>query len=153
MIQISRVTNPADTQDIIPMLPLETDEGRALFAQQLAQVMIHRPETVLVLAARSDVNGLVGFVIAELAQLEVVNLRQAWVSPKVTWDVGTELNARVKLWAVGHGRTQIEVRTTRSAEAMYRRFGFEESAKILVQSIPEEFTQGLISTLKEPAHE
>ena len=149
MIYIDRVTNPAETQDIIPMLPLESNEARQFFGQQLAQVMTHRPETVLVVVARSDDKGLVGFVIAELAQLEVVNLRQAWVSPKVSWDVATELNARVRLWAVGHGRSKIEVRTTRNSEAMYRRFGFEETAKILTQTLPEDFTQTLINSTKE----
>lgn len=152
MIQIARVTNPAEVSELLPHVTLPDPEGRELFGQQLVALMTQRPEAILVLTALRDSETLVGFVIADIGPGDTIFLRQAWISKDVSWDVGTELNARLKLWAVGHGRTKIEVRTSRNAEAMYRRFGFEEAAKILVQTIPDEFTRSLIDSVKEPVN-
>src|SRR5207253_2883410 len=114
---------------------------------QLVTAMSQRPEAILVLAASSDTRGLMGFVIADLGLGKIVNLRQAWVSPKADWTLARALQNRLMLWTVSHNRDQIEVRTQRSAEAMYRRFGFEKIATILMQTIPEEFTQRLLDSV------
>lgn len=149
MIHISRLTTPASTTEILEHVILPDPRLRDLFASQLADVMMNRPETVLVLEARSDENGLLGFIIADLGFGQVTNLRQAWVSPKASWELAKELQLRLMFWSVSHNRSQIEIRSQRSAEALYKRFGFIELAKILVQEIPPEFTQRLLEGVRE----
>ena len=147
MITISRMVDPREVVELVDLFPLPDQPARELFAQQLVHVMATRPETVLVLVARSDKSGIIGFIVAELAVLDTVNLRQAWIHSAAPWQIGIQLNDRVKLWAVGHGRSRIEVRTQRSSEALYRRYGFVEDAKILVQTIPDDFTQRLLEAV------
>lgn len=152
MIQISRLTRPEDTVELLQHVPLPTPELKELFGQQLMSVMTQRPETVFVLQATSDKTGIMGFIIATFGAGEVVNLLQAWVNPQASWDLAKELQSRLMLWTTAHGRSEIEVRTKRSSEALYKRFGFEETAKILTLSIPPEFTQQLLDSLKEPTN-
>ncbi len=149
MIQISRASDTTHLEAMTEHFVVPGDK-QELFAQQLAQ-MIDRPD-VLVLVAESDKNGLVGFIVAQ-AQLDArVVILQAWCKPTTSWDLATELHNRIMLWAISQNKSTLEVRTARSAEAMFRRFGFEESALILTHDIPADFTQRVLDALKEPAH-
>lgn len=150
MIQITRATSP----ELIPQMTehfVVPGDNQELFAQQLA-TMISRPD-VFVLTAESDkTGGLVGFIVAQAQLDNRVVILQAWCKPQTSWALATELHNRIMLWAMSQNKTQLEVRTQRSSEAMFRRFGFEESAMILTHSIPEDFTQRVLDSLKEVAH-
>lgn len=147
MIQISRTTNPVDVNDMIPHFVLPVENFQEQFATQVVEMMTR--SDVLVLVAKSDQSKLVGFIIAQAAADDRVFIHQAWASPKSGWELATALHRRIMLWAVSLDKARLEVRTQRSAEAMYRRFGFEESAKILTQVIPEDFTQRVLESTLE----
>lgn len=149
MIHITRVTQAKDTLEFESRLTLPDQATSGLFLSQLATALSQRPETVFVIKATSDKTGLLGFGIAALGAGRVVNLHQAWIDPKASPELVHELMSRLMLWAVGNDRSEIEVRTQRSANALYRHSGFEESAMILTKTIPEEFTQRLLNSLKE----
>lgn len=147
MITISRTTDPAKVTEMSPHFVVPVEDQRVMFSRQLAE-MIGRPD-ILVLIVESDKSSLVGFIVAQSLSDSRATILQAWASANVALGITKEVHDRVILWALALGKTHIEVRSARSAEALYRRFGYEETAKILTHTIDPSLTQRLMDSLKE----
>jgi len=137
MIKIVRKTG-LDTFDEMAhefVFPPETPVE--LFKSQIATNFANSPNNVLILNAMDD-DVLVGFIIAEQGFDNSVWIVQAWSKPSNPKAVIDALFNRVVLWTISQGRERIQVQTTRSADALYRRFGFEEKSLILEHTIATE---------------
>lgn len=147
MITISRTVSPLVVAEMLPHFVVPVEDQRESFGRQLVE-MIGRPD-ILVLVVKSDKSDLMGFIVAQSLLDSRATILQAWASPTIALGITKEVHDRVILWALALGKTHIEVRSARSAEALYRRFGYEETAKILTHTIDPSLTQRLMDSLKE----
>lgn len=149
MIQITRTTRPEALDELLPKCVFPEGTPREMFVQQFRTLMTTQPSAIHVLEARSN-GTLVGFMIAELGVDEAVWIVQAFSEPSNPRAVIDGLFRRIVLWAVANGRSRILVQTERSADALYRRFGFEEKSLILQHTIDPEVFNRTITAVEKP---
>jgi hypothetical protein len=112
------------------------------YISNLLQVM---PENVCVLIAHEDGEVVKAFIIAmAMPEDEHVFLFQAWRDPQTKPSLADTMLFHLLLWCQKIGRDQIRAESSRSSEAFYRRWNFEEHSKILKFNIPEDLVERMV---------
>ncbi len=147
MIFITRATDPDEILEMVEHFTLPGEDQIKVMHDQIMHALRHTPERVLILQARRDSGELLAFVVAETGVGTTAQIAQAWSGQSTPWSVANNLFARVRLWALSLGKTEIEVTTTRSTESLYRRFGFVEASKNLIHKLDQSLYTSLVKTV------
>lgn len=140
MIKIIRTRDPKAVQYMIPYFNEDNDEDSELAGRQISNMMHAQPESINVLQAWQGEN-IVSFLVGNISDCGYIWVAQGWSKSGNPPAVATEMFSRLLLWAMALGKMSVRAETTRSLEAMYRRFGFKPVATIVERRItPEEIS-------------
>ncbi len=153
--RIIRVRSTKIIPLIEPRLVFNDPESKAPFIEELAHVMTHAPESLLVLAALDDDDdALIAYTIVQNPGIaySYASIAQVWSNPSNSRSVIEELHARVVLWAMMLGKTCIRGETQRDTAAILHRFGYEPIAQIYRLVLDGELQESVIAQVKEALH-
>jgi hypothetical protein len=163
-MEIIRVHSAKIVEYIEPHLVFSDPELKPLFVEELMQLMMNAPASVLVLAAIED-SKVLAFVIAQDPGYRVpfVKVAQLWSHPDNGRAITDQFFVKVISWALALGKTYIRAETSRDPHAFYRRFKFKPEMQIMrfnldsdefqdaLQDHAVEFLQWATSSSQEPA--
>ena len=120
------------------------------YAKALEDMLRDDPNNTFVVQAW-DGDSLVALLVAFAGSGQShVFIYDAWADPQIEDNSLThKMFVRLLLWAESIGRTQVRCETSRPIEAITKRWGFTEHAKILKYEIEEAFEETLIDKLTE----
>lgn len=135
-MNMMRVRSISIVKHIEPHLIFVDERLKPPFIEDLVQRMTHAPDSILLLAAFED-KQIRAFIVAQNPgpDLPFIHLSQVWSHSNNSHDWYKPFLAKLLLWAAAHDKDYIRAETTRSSEAMYRRFGFMESHDVVYAKI------------------
>ena len=140
-----RVRSVDIIKHIAPHLVFTDECLRAPFLQELAHGIMNSPDSLLILASFEG-KEIRAFLIASNpgATLPYVMVAQTWSHPSNPSNWYEPFLAKLILWATAHDKEYIKAETPRNADAMFRRFGFEQYMTVLKFKLKDEQYHSMI---------
>lgn len=147
---VIRVRSPKIVDLIESHLVFHDPSNKPIFIEALVHWMVSAPDSVCVTAAM-DGDEVVGYVIAQSEGPTVpwANVAQAWSKIGNPPATANEMFFRTVLWACSMGKTSLRAETLRD-EAMFRRFGFVPSERVVRFKINDQFLSELFTLKGSP---
>lgn len=125
-VEIKRTWNIEEVKEIIPHLIFTDNRIKDAYVSELSHYLMNSPNSLQILIAK-DEGELIGFTISHDPgwRFPFLKIAQAWITPTAPNDLGDRFLSEIIVWAQTLGKEYIRAETTRSPDALLRKYNFK----------------------------